>query len=170
MTRRKELFRYIIFGVATTLVALAVYQGFEWLLIPLWGSRSYLFSNVVSFIAALVFAYVVNKLFVFEQKSWAPRIVAREITTFTFSRVFSLAVEYALLLVFNEWLWQRVAPRFTLRWLNSPFAQHVSAEFAYRFLTRWGLIAVAVVVLNYVFAKWVVFKKEEQDETDIVEC
>ncbi|MCL2195309.1 MAG: GtrA family protein [Oscillospiraceae bacterium] len=166
MTRRKEIFRYILFGVLTTLVALVIYQTLEWLL-P--GGRSYLISNVVAFIVAVAFAYVVNKLFVFEQKSWAARVVAREIASFTFSRVFSLVLEMGLLVLFNEWIWQLVAPRFTLRWLNFALAQHLpafiaEAEDAYRFLVRWGVIAVVVVVLNYVFAKWIVFRKDEESD------
>lgn len=172
MTRRSEISRYLIFGVLTTLVALVVFQGLEWVL-P--GARSYLISNVLSFVAALVFAFVVNKLFVFEQKNWAPRLVAREIWTFTSTRLISFGLEYALTIVFFEWIWSLVAPRFTLRWLNFSLAPHlpaflVQAEDAYRFLMRWAVIAVIVVVLNYVFAKWIVFKKEEPDETDLLEC
>jgi len=166
MTRRKEIFRYIVFGVLTTLVALVVFQGLEWIL-P--GGRSYLFSNVVSFIVALIFAFVVNKLFVFEQKSWATRTVAREIWAFTSTRLVSFGLEYVLTIVFFEWIWPLVAPRVTLRWLNFAAAPWlpaflVEAEDAYRFFVRWGVIAVVVVVLNYVFAKFVVFRKEQEGD------
>jgi len=172
MTRRKEIFRYLVFGILTTLVALVVFQGLEWVL-P--GGRSYLFSNVVSFIVALIFAFIVNKLFVFEQKSWAPRLVAREIWTFTSTRLISFGIEYGLTIVFFEWIWALTAPRFTQRWINFTGAPWLPAflaepEDAYRFFTRWGVIAVVVVVLNYVFAKWIVFKKEKEDAADFMEC
>ncbi|MCL2446269.1 MAG: GtrA family protein [Oscillospiraceae bacterium] len=163
MTRRKEIFRYIVFGILTTLVALVVFQGLEWML-P--GERSYLFSNAAQFVVALAFAFVVNKLFVFEQKSWAFRLVLREIWTFTSTRLISFGLEYVLTIIFFEWVWPLVAPRFTQRWLNFTPAQWLPegfyAEDAYRFVVRWGVIAVVVVVLNYVFAKWIVFRKKEQ--------
>jgi len=172
MQKWKEIGLYIVFGVLTTLVALVVFQGLEW---TLNRGRSYLLSNAVSFIVALMFAFVVNKLFVFEQKSWESRTVVREAWTFTSTRLLSFGLEYVLTIVFFEWLWRLAEGWFTQHWSNFFMAAWLPEAFtpqdAYRFIVRWGFIAVFVVALNYIFAKWVVFKKkEEQDEADIVEC
>ena len=185
MQKWSETKRYIFFGALTTIVGSSVFLGLEWVL-QFRVNRSYLISEVVQFIVALSFAYVVNKLFVFEQKSWAPRVVAREIISFTVARLFSFALEIVLLLVAMEWIWPLVQPRFMLRWQNFYFIEampeNFTAEFVYTGFVRWGIIAVIVVILNYIFAKWVVFRREEEeeepeeelqgeeDEADIMEC
>jgi len=179
MSKKKELVLYVVFGVLTTLVAFIVYQGLQWVLIPRWGPRSYLFSNTVAFIAAVIFAYVVNKLFVFEQKSWEPRLVVREAATFVSTRVFTLVLETGLLALLIEVIWPRVRDWFTPLWLGLPYVDRLPEGFtpayAYESIVRWGFIAVLVMVLNFVFAKWIVFRKkeepkEEDSEADIVEC
>jgi len=59
-------------------------------------------------------------------------------------------------------LWPRADPWFTPRWLKLSLPIEVLSEDAYRFLAKWGVIAVIVVTLNYFFSKWVVFKKEKK--------
>ena len=173
MPKWKEIARYIFFGILTTLVFMVVFQGLEWVLIPRWGRRSYLFSEPVAFVVALVFAFVVNKLFVFGQKSWEPRIVKREAVSFTLGRLFSFGLDFLLMTVAFEWLWRSIEAWFTLRWQNF-FAANLLpeafvAEDAYRFIVKWGLIAPLVMAINFAFAKWVFKKKEEQNEADIME-
>jgi len=172
----KELALYIIFGMATTLVHFIVFESLQWIFEPLW-ERSHWVTNPIGFIVALVFAYVVNKLYVFEQKSWESRQVKREIATFTSSRVFAFALDYGLVnLFFSQAVWQRVEGWFTPLWLSLPYVGYLPERIGpmqgYRYLVRWTGIAALVFVLNYIFTKWVVFKKKEepQDETDIVEC
>ena len=161
--KHREIVRYIFFGVMTTLVNLIVYQGLEWFLKPRWGDHSYLFSFVPGFIAALVFAFVVNKLYVFEKKSWEPRAVAKEAASFTLMRLFSTGLEYALLFVFNDLVWPRAEPWFAPRWQSLRLPVALQPDDAYRFLVRWGFIAVVVVLLNYIFSKWVIFRKEKEE-------
>jgi len=169
MDRLKEIALYIFFGMLTTLVALVVFEGLQWVFRPLW-SRSHLVTNVVSFIAALVFAFIVNKLYVFEQKSWEPQQVRREIVTFASSRMFAFGLEHSLVaLLFSQMIWSRVESWFTPLWLRMPYVdllpgRYGNPEDGYQFIVRWGFIAVLVVVLNYVFAKWVVFRKKEESQ------
>ena len=54
-----EVIRYIFFGGCTTLVNLVVFYGLRKL------GMGLNISNVISIIAAILFAYVVNSLFVF---------------------------------------------------------------------------------------------------------
>jgi len=168
MTNRdklRELIVYVIFGALTTLVNFVVYQGLEYFLKPRWGGHSYLFSLPVAFTAALVFAFVVNKLFVFKQKSWERRLVLREAWTFTAARLTSFGLESLLTFLFNDLIWPKADPWFTPRWLELwprlGLLPDMLPEDGYRFIFRWGFIAVLVVVLNYFFSKKVVFKKKE---------
>jgi len=155
----KELVVYVFFGVLSTLVNFVVSEGLERLLKPRWGGHSYLFSYIVGFIAALVFAFVVNKLFVFKQKSWERRLVLREVWTFTAARLLSFGLEHALTFVFFDLLWPRCETWFAPLWLRVPIVADLLAPVdAFRFLAKWGFIAVLVVILNYIFSKFVVFK------------
>jgi putative flippase GtrA len=151
---------YVFFGVLTTLVSMAVFEGLERLLKPRWGKRSYLFSNIAAFVAALVFAFIVNKLFVFKSMRWERSLVFREAWTFTAARLFSFGLDYALTFVFFDLLWPKARDRFTRLWQRVPAvaSKRFTPEGAFRFLAKWGIIAVLVVVLNYFFSEWVVFK------------
>ena len=161
----RELIRYIVFGVLTTAVNFAVYWPLERLLRPRWGDHSYLFSHVAAFVAALVFAFVVNKLFVFKQKSWEARLVLHEAWTFTAARLFSFGLESLFTVVFFDLLWLRCDAWFTPLWLRVPVAaEWITPNDAFRYLTRYGIIAVLVVVMNYFFSKWVVFNKKKKEE------
>jgi len=160
LDKLRELIVYVFFGVLTTLVNMGVFQGLEWLLKPRWGGHSYLFSNIVAFVVALVFAFVVNKLFVFRQTSWERSLVIHEAWTFTLARLLSFALDYVLTFVFFDLLWPRCASWFTPFWQRIPIAaDKITPEGGFRFLAKWGFIAVLVVILNYFFSKLVVFRK-----------
>jgi putative flippase GtrA len=60
----RETILYIVFGVATTVVN---YIVFHLLYNVLWQQRSSLIANAAAFAAAVIFAFVVNKTFVFHQ-------------------------------------------------------------------------------------------------------
>ena len=60
----RELITYIIFGVLTTIVSLVSFKIFDSLL----GEKLYLLTNIMSWIFAVSFAYITNKLWVFESK------------------------------------------------------------------------------------------------------
>ena len=140
----KELIIYVVFGGLTTVVNLAVF----WLFSKFLGDGRYLITNLVAWFAAVVFAYVTNKLWVFESKSWNFRVIAKEIPSFFAARVFSLLLEEAGLfllvdiLSFNE---------ISLGFLSFEISGELIAK---------GLLAVVVVIVNYVFSKLVVFRKK----------
>ena len=58
----KETFSYLVFGVLTTVVDFLTY------IILTHLSVNYMFANVISWIFAVIFAYVTNKIFVFNSK------------------------------------------------------------------------------------------------------
>ena len=88
----RETILYIIFGVATTVVNYAV---FHLLYNVLWHQENSLTANAAAFVAAVIFAFVVNKLFVFESRSWALNVLKREIPSFLAGRIGSFGIEEA---------------------------------------------------------------------------
>ena len=142
----KELIIYGVFGVGTTLVNFLTYKLFNMLL----GVDFYLVSNIIAWFVSVVFAYVSNKLFVFESKSWELKLVAKEVLSFFAARVFSFLVEEAGLFL-----------------LVDIFGMKDFAFEVYGFTISGNMIskvilAVVVVVMNYFFSKFVIFRKKDK--------
>lgn len=123
----KEIINYLIFGGLTTLISIVTYALFAKVF-----NIDYLISNVLSWIIAVLFAYITNKIFVFESKS---KKNIKEITSFFFFRVVSLIMEMIILYVFVDML-------------------HIDD------LVTKIIAQVIVIVSNYVFSKVFVFKKD----------
>ncbi|MBO5936464.1 MAG: GtrA family protein [Clostridia bacterium] len=141
----KELIIYGIFGVGTTLVNFLVYELFNMLL----GVELYWVSNIIAWFVSVVFAYVTNKLFVFESKKWDVGLVLKEASSFFAARVFSLLVEQLGLVALVD-----LAGMKDISWQVLGFT--VGGETLAKVV-----LAAAVVVLNYVFSKLVVFRKKK---------
>ncbi len=122
----KEIINYLIFGVLTTLISIVTYAIFAKVF-----HIDYLISNVLSWIIAVLFAYITNKIYVFESKS---KKNIKEITSFFFFRVVSLIMEMIILYVFVDTL-------------------HIDD------LVTKIIAQIIVIVSNYVFSKVFVFKK-----------
>jgi putative flippase GtrA len=142
----RETISYLFFGVLTTLVNLAVF----WVLNKLLGEDLALFNNAVAFVAAVIFAYITNKLFVFESKSWSPETLRKEIPSFIGARLFSFGLEELLLWISKDVI--RVG-RYSIVILGIVIGGLMVAKI---------LISVIVVVLNYFFSKLFIFKKKEK--------
>ena len=67
----KELITYVVFGGLTTVVNLIVFKLAGMAL----GDERYLISNTIAWIAAVIFAFITNKLWVFESKSFKKAIL-----------------------------------------------------------------------------------------------
>ena len=130
-----EIWAYLIVGILTTIVAVAVKLG---LLYTIFKARTDLqiqAAEIISWVVAVAFAYVTNRVFVFKSKS---KNYFKEIISFVGGRIFTLLVG-----MFIMWF------ICTLLGLNN---------------NTWVLIAtlidqVAVTILNYVVSKLFVFKK-----------
>ena len=121
----KELLFYIIFGILTTLVNIAVYLFFTKIL-----GVNYLISNVIAWFLSVLFAYVTNRIWVFESVNTN---ILKEITLFFSGRIFSGVVDTLLMFIFIDMLL-----------VNDSISKII--------------IQIIVVVLNYVFSKLIVFK------------
>jgi putative flippase GtrA len=147
----REILRYLVFGGLTTLVNYIVFFGAEALVKPLLGKESYWVSNPAAWVAAVAFAYVTNKLFVFRQKSWEGRLVRKELGSFVAARLVSLGLEQGLMFVFYTLLLPAA-----LRLL----APLQVGEDLYKALVKIFLLQGMVVILNYIFSKLVIFRKK----------
>ncbi len=141
----KELIIYGVFGVCTTLVNFITYKLFNVIL----GEKYYLMSNIVAWLVSVIFAYVTNKLFVFESKSWKIKLIAKEVSSFFAARIFSFVVEEAGLFLLVDVLKMK---EMTIEISGIALGGNMIAKV---------FLAVIVVVLNYFFSKLVVFKKKE---------
>lgn len=144
LKKYKEIILYVIFGVATTIVNLIAFK----LLNLELGEDRYLISNVLAWFISVVFAYITNKIWVFESKSWKPRALASELPSFFGARVFSLLLEEAGLYLSVDLL------HFDQISINI-----FSIEIGGKMLAKI-ILAVIVIILNYIFSKFIIFKKK----------
>lgn len=142
----KDLILYGIFGVFTTVVNLLVF----WLCGKVLGEDMYLVSNGIAWFAAVVFAYFTNKLFVFESKSFALKVVIKEMAIFFSSRVLSFGVEEGGLWLFVEALG-----------FGDMSVSIMGFEISGQLIAKI-ILAVIVVLMNYLLGKFVVFRKNKE--------
>ena len=141
----KELITYVIFGVLTTLVNFFAF----WLFTKILGEELYLINNAIAWVVGVIFAYITNKLFVFESKSWDLKVVTKEITGFLGARIFSFLVEEGGMFLF-----------ITVLGLGEKSLTILNLTITGQFIVKI-LLAVIVVVMNYVFSKFFIFKSSE---------
>lgn len=125
----KEIINYIVFGVMTTVVNFAVY----FLCVNVIGVY-YIESNIIAWFLAVLFAYVTNRIYVFERVNFSTSGIIKEAILFFLSRFLSGAIETASLYIMVD-----------IIGINNGTAKIE--------------VAVAVVILNYIFSKLVVFRK-----------
>ena len=127
-----ETVSYLICGVLTTAVDFAVYTVLRNVDVGVGVSQA------LSWLAAVLFAYVVNKLIVFRNYNMRPSYLAREVGTFVAARAFSGVVTWVLMVVMVRLGGDR--------------------GFIYELFCKFTS-SVINMVLNYVFSKLWIFKK-----------
>ena len=130
----KEIINYLIFGVLTTLVNFVVYIIFARLL-----HTNETLSNAIAWIISVLFAYITNKIYVFDSKEKEFKKIIKEIIAFFGCRAFSGVVDIGSFYLLVDKLG-----------VNDIIAKI--------------LIAVFVVILNYIFSKLLIFKKSDNIE------
>lgn len=159
MKKFKEIILYLIFGVLTTVVNFIFFSIFNKFTDPL-------ISNIIAWIFAVSFAFVTNKLLVFESKSWSKKTVIKEGSEFFGARLFSLGIEEAglalMLKVFHlDIPLEEITKRFLIiidnNLINLPekFVNFFTGEMIVKII-----LSVVVIVLNYIFSKLIIFKKD----------
>ena len=148
----KEIINYLFFGGCTTVVNFVSYY------IPsnLLGIDE-IVSNIIAWIVSVLFAYITNKLWVFESKSWSPTVLLKEIGTFVASRGVTGVIEIVTvpLLVKTTFdnLFYNIIEKIGLS-MQILFTDGIYSKIVVSFI---------IVVLNYVFSKLFVFKNKKDD-------
>lgn len=126
----REIISYLIFGVLTTLVNWIVYG------IMLRIGADYRVSTAGAWVLSVLFAFVVNKLFVFQSYDLRLSFVIKELGSFVSCRAVSGVMELVFMIVMVSWLQMD--------------------EYVSKFV-----VSVIVMIVNYVFSKLFIFKKSE---------
>ncbi len=127
----KGIFFYLVFGVLTTIVNIVTYH----FCYEVWGVAN-VPSNIIAWVLAVAVAYITNKLWVFDSKSFAPEVLLPELWKFLSCRILTGVMDTAIMWVGVDLLDGPGTP------------------------VKIGS-NVLVVVLNYVFSKLIIFKKQE---------
>ncbi len=128
----KEVINYLIFGVGSMIVNFASYFIFARLL-----KIDEVVSSAMSWFCAVLFAYITNKLFVFESKTTTVKEVIKECVSFFLARIVTgILCDVGTFAVMVKVLK-----------INDIISKVVTQ--------------VMVVILNYVFSKFIIFKNKK---------
>uniref|UniRef100_UPI00403F36CE GtrA family protein n=1 Tax=Candidatus Enterococcus willemsii TaxID=1857215 RepID=UPI00403F36CE len=126
-----EVFTYLFFGGLTTLVNIAVHflclDLFRW---------HYIVATIVSWTVSVLFAFVTNKIWVFQSKSTSIMAWWSEFARFIFYRLLSLAMDVGCMYLLIE-------------------------VFAMSNLFAKIFTQILVVLANYIFSKFLIFQKND---------
>lgn len=129
LKRYKSFIMYGVFGVLTTIVNLVAYN-----LCYYKVELNNTLSNIIAWIFAVAFAYITNKIWVFESKSWNMSVLRREITAFISCRLATGIMDLIIMYVCVDVLgWHAMLMKLASN--------------------------VLVIILNYIFSKLIIFKK-----------
>ncbi|MEG1987398.1 MAG: PssE/Cps14G family polysaccharide biosynthesis glycosyltransferase [Bacilli bacterium] len=92
----KEIISYLIFGALTTIISLVVYYGLVYTVLNPNNPFQLQVANILSWICGVAFAYVTNRLFVFESTN---KNKIKEATSFVTSRVLTLFMDMLIMLL-----------------------------------------------------------------------
>lgn len=91
MKIKAEILTYIIFGLLTTVVNIAIFLFFTDVL-----KINYIISNIIAWFLSVLFAYITNRIWVFESIN---DNIIKELSLFYVGRVFSGVVDTLLLYI-----------------------------------------------------------------------
>lgn len=125
----KEVILYLVFGVLTTIINIISF----WLCNDIL-QIDYKTSNIIAWFLSVIFAFITNKLIVFKSKNKSKKDTTKEAISFLVARLFSLIIDMALMMIMID-----------IFKINSLVA---------KFITN-----IVVIVMNYLFSKFIIFRK-----------
>ena len=126
----KEIINYLVFGVFTTIVNYVSYFSATKIF-----NINYLLANIIAWFISVVFAYITNKFYVFDNKSIEFKYLIKEISLFISARLMSGGIETIFLFIFVS-----------LLSFNDSIIKIIASVF--------------VVIFNYFLSKFIIFKEE----------
>ncbi len=131
----KEIINYLIVGVLTTLVSIFTYFILS-LILDINNNILFIFANIISWICAVVFAYITNKRFVFNSATFNRKEEIKLFSMFVSSRITTLLIELIFMFLTVKVLL-----------LNDKISKVIAQ--------------IIVIILNYIISKIFVFKKKK---------
>lgn len=131
--KNKEVINYIMVGIMTTLVSLAVYYALVLTILNPEDALLLQVANVISWIAAVTFAYFANRKYVFESKN---EHIVLEAMKFYLSRLGTLLLDMTIMYI-----------GVSLLFYNDKFVKII--------------VQIIVIIVNYIFSKLFVFQKPQ---------
>lgn len=136
LIKYKDVISYLFFGVCTTIINWASY----YLLYSIFHVPNVV-SVIIAWILAVLFAFITNKLFVFESRSYDARTLIHEIWTFTAARLLTGLLDLLIM--------------------------YVSVDILGLDSTLWKFLSnIVVVILNYIFSKLIIFRRKKTNEAE----
>ena len=126
----QEGMRYLIFGALTTLVNIVAYSILYYVF-----HINNATSNIIAWIIGATFAYITNKLYVFNSKVNTKIELLKEILYFYGCRLLTLVIDEAIMIVTVD-------------------------KFGWNALLMKIIANIIVIILNFIFSKILIFKKK----------
>ena len=127
----KETILYLVFGILTTAINIAVCG----LLSDILKWDIYL-SNTIAWILSVIFAFVTNKIFVFNSKSTDKKVLLKETVFFLIARLISLGFDMLV-------VWLMADPWGINVWIVKIISN------------------IIVIIMNYIFSKLFIFNNKQ---------
>ncbi len=128
----EEIVNYLIVGVLTTVVSLALYYLLVFTILNPDNAIELQIANVLSWCGAVAFAFVTNRKYVFKSQN---KNIKKEAVSFVSSRILTLLMDMGIMFL-----------SVTILKMNDKIAKLISQ--------------VVITIANYVFSKLFVFKKQ----------
>lgn len=130
MKNYKSIVLYLIFGALTTLVNVAVYY-----LCYNIAQIGNVASVIIAWVLSVAFAYITNKLFVFESRSFEKSVFIPEVLSFVGCRVLTGALDVAIM--------------------------YIAVDLLSGNSLIWKVLSnIIVIILNFIASKILIFKKK----------
>ena len=126
----RETVSYFIFGVLTTLVDWISYAVFR------YGGMKYRLATICCQAAAILFAYITNKIWVFQSYNFRPVYLLKEMASFFSCRILTAVFTYVAMVVMVDGIGIR---------------QDMICKI---------VVSGISLVMNYIFSKVFIFKKK----------
>lgn len=128
----RDIIPYAVFGILTTLVNIAVY----WVMAHIFN-LGVMLSTIIAWVAAVLFAYLTNRKWVFHSEAQIPQEVFKEIISFFTCRIITGVVDWGCMLIFVDMLH-----------FNDVIIKTAAN--------------ILVIVLNYIASKLVIFRHKKE--------
>ena len=156
----EEIIIYLIVGVLTTIVSWGACFVAKFFLDSNDSIQNFLI-NTISWVVGVVFAYPLNKIWVFKSKN---KHIIKEFLGFAGSRVSTWILDVIIMWFFVNLLSFKVPLMNLLAKLGIVFNDIAKEDKIYYWFVKIFISAVLVTIANYVFSKFLIFGKKKGEK------